>query len=238
MVWGPTEGGERAPLYERYTIELLGAEDAPDLPDADNNSALGVHINGTRGKIPGLFHAPEGKPAGTAVLYVPGARGGFGGPANGLYAEVAQTLAAQGVAGLRLDYRHPANLDESTLDALVAVWHLAAQGYERVAVVGHSFGGAVAISVSRYSTHVRAVAALSSQSYGAEDVVLLAPRPLLLIHGERDGVIPPQTARDIYGWAFEPKRLVLLAGADHGLREVRDEVRSLLVDWLPLVALG
>lgn len=233
-MFGSEEGGDRAPLYERYNIELLGATDAPDIAEGD---ALGVRVQGTRGDIPCLFHPPQGEPTGTAVLYVPGARGGFGGPANGLYTEVASALAAQGIAGLRLNYRHPANLDESTLDALVAVWHLAGQGYERVTVVGHSFGGAVAISVSRYSTHVRAVVAMSSQSYGAEDVVLLTPRPLLLIHGDRDGVIPPGTAQTIYDWAFEPKRLVLMEGADHGLREVRDDVRSLLLEWLPQAAL-
>jgi pimeloyl-ACP methyl ester carboxylesterase len=104
-------------------------------------------------------------------------------------------------------------------------------------VVGHSFGGAVAISVARYTTHVRAVVAMSSQSFGAEDVVLLAPRPLLLIHGERDGVIPPDIAKTIYEWAFEPKRLVMLEGAGHGLREVRDDVRTLLLDWLPQAVL-
>ena len=233
MVFGSEEGGDRAPLYDRYNIELLGASDAPDIAEGD---AVGIRIRGTRGEVPCLFHSPQGEATGTAVLYVPGARGGFGGPANGVYADVADTLAAQGIAGLRVNYRHAANLDESTLDALVAAWYLAGRGYERIVAVGHSFGGAVAISVSRYTTHVRAVVAMSSQSFGAEDVVLLAPRPILLIHGDRDGVIPPDTAQTIYDWAFEPKRLEMMAGADHGLREVRDEVRSLLLDWLPQAA--
>ena len=234
-MFGADERGDCAPLYERYTVELQGAVDAPELAE---EGALGVRINATRGDIPCLFHPPVGESSGTAVLYVPGARGGFGGPANGLYADVAEALAQQGIAGLRMNYRHAANLDESTLDALVGVWHLAAQGYERVAVVGHSFGGAVAISVSRYSTHVRAVVAMSSQSSGAEDVVLLAPRPILLIHGDRDDVIPPDVAQTIYDWAFEPKLLVMLEGSGHGLREDREGVRSLLLDWLPQAALA
>ena len=78
---------------------------------------------------------------------------------------------------------------------------------------------------------------MSSQSFGAQDVVLLAPRPLLLIHGNCDGVIPPETARTIYDWAFEPKRLVMMEGADHGLREVRNDVRTLLLNWLPQMVL-
>ena len=234
MTFGGGEGGDSSPLYERYTVELLGSSDAPDITEGD---ALGVRLSATRGDIACLFHPPKTGGNGTAVVYIPGARGGFGGPANGIYNEVAHELAGRGMAGLRVDYRYPANLDESTLDVLVAVWHLASKGYERIAVVGHSFGGAVAISVARYTTHVRAVAAMSSQSFGAQDVVLLAPRPLLLIHGNCDGVIPPETARTIYDWAFEPKRLVMMEGADHGLREVRDDVRTLLLNWLPQMVL-
>ena len=107
-----------------------------------------------------------------------------------------------------------------------------------MAIVGHSFGGAVAISTARYSTHIRGVAALSSQSYGADDVVVLPPRPLLLIHGDHDIIIPPDTARKIYGWAWEPKRLEMFPGAEHGLRECRDEVRDLLLEWLPTALLA
>jgi alpha/beta superfamily hydrolase len=234
MVFGSTEGGDSAPLYERYSIELIGARDVPNIADG---GAQGIRLDATRGAVDCLFHPPQGERTRTAVLFVPGAHGGFGGPGDGLYADVADELTAQGIAALRLNYRHPANLDESTLDALVAVWHLAGQGYERVAVVGHSFGGAVAISVARYTTHVRAVVAMSSQSFGAEDVVLLAPRPLLLIHGDDDGVIPPEIAKTIYEWAFEPKRLVMLPGTNHGLREARNDVRALLLDWLPQAVL-
>ena len=230
-LFGPGEGGDRRPLYDRYSIELTGAADAPDLSEGN---AAGVRLRSTRGEIPCLFHAPRPDAKTThAVVFAPGSRGGFGGPGNGLYADLADDLAARGFAALRAGYRKPADLDECTLDALVAVWHLSGLGYERMAIVGHSFGGAVAIGAARYSSHIRAVVAMSSQSDGAEDVVLLAPRPLLLVHGDRDGVIPIDTARTIFDWAFEPKELRVFAGADHGLRECRDEVRLLLGEWIP-----
>ena len=65
-----------------------------------------------------------------------------------------------------------------------------------------------------------------------EDVVLLRPRPLLVVHGEADTVLPIANAELIYGWASEPKQLVTYAGAGHGLRECRAELRELLLDWL------
>ena len=210
-------------------MELLGSTEAPEISDG---SGSGLRLETTRGPVQCLVHRAAGDGE-TAVLFVPGARGGFAGPANGLYAEVADTLAHQGITSLRLDYRHPGDLDESVLDALAGVWYLAGTGRARVAVVGHSFGGAVVISTSRYSSHVRAVVALASQTMGAQDVVLLSPRPLLLVHGEADTVLPLAGAQQILAWAFEPKRLVTYPDAGHGLRECREELRALLLDWLP-----
>jgi alpha/beta superfamily hydrolase len=211
---------------------LQGAEQV-SAPDGETGAGLALQT--TRGTIHTLLHAADGDGE-TAVLFAPGARGGFGGPAERLYAELAGSLAAQGVTCLRIDYRHAANLDESTLDVLVAVWHLNSIGRPRTAVVGHSFGGGVVIQASRYSTNIRGVAALSSQTMGARDVVLLAPRPLLVVHGEADNVLPVANSKQIYDWAFDPKELVTYPGAKHGLREVRPELRALLMGWLPSAA--
>ena len=220
---------ERQPLWARYSMELHGSEPSED---AEAGDGTGLRLNTSRGEIRAIFHCPQGDNE-TAVLWLSGSRGGVNGPANGLYLDLAVELAAEGIASLRLDYRMPANLDESTLDALAGVWHLAESGFPRIAVVGHSFGGGVAISVSRYSTHVRGVAALASQTLGAQDVVLLSPRPLLLVHGEADDVLPVANAELIYGWAFEPKRVVTYPGAKHGLREAAGALRELLREWLP-----
>jgi len=230
---GNQEGDEDGkPLYQRLSIELQGIE-KESAPDGETGAGLGLQT--TRGPIHTLLHGAEGDGE-TAVLFAPGARGGFGGPAERLYADLAEALAAQGVTCMRIDYRHAANLDESTLDVLAAVWHLASIGRPRTAVVGHSFGGGVVIQASRYSTNIRAVAALSSQTLGARDVVLLAPRPLLVVHGEADDVLPVANGRQVYDWAFDPKQLVTYPGAKHGLREARPELRALLMEWLPKAA--
>ncbi len=231
MVGSHDERPDR-PLWERASIELLGELlGAAEGPAPDGGGAAIVRLDTSRGDIDCLLHRASGAGE-TSVLWAPGARGGFDGPADGLYANVAQQLAGRGTASLRLDYREPGNLDESTLDVLAGVWYLAGIGRTRTALVGHSFGGGGVISAARYSSHVRAVAALASQTMGAEDVVLLQPRPLLVVHGGADAVLPVANAALIYGWAFEPKRLVTYAGAGHGLRECRAELRALLLDWL------
>jgi fermentation-respiration switch protein FrsA (DUF1100 family) len=46
-------------------------------------------------------------------------------------------------------------------------------------------------------------------------VAALSPRPLLIIHGEADTVIPVSHARLLYEAAGEPKRLWLFPGAEH-----------------------
>jgi len=82
------------------------------------------------------------------------------------------------------------------------------------------------------SRQVKAVVGLSSQTYGARWVDRLPPRPLLLIHGERDRNLPARCSQDIYEWADEPKELVIYKGCGHFLRECHQELHDLLKNWL------
>ncbi len=61
---------------------------------------------------------------------------------------------------------------------------------------------------------------------------LLAPRPLLVIHGTRDNLVPPEDARLIYEAAREPREVVLLEGADHRFSQHHRMVWDALFDWL------
>jgi pimeloyl-ACP methyl ester carboxylesterase len=49
----------------------------------------------------------------------------------------------------------------------------------------------------------------------ARHVGQISPRPLLIIHGDADHVIPPGDATALYAAAGEPKQLWLVPGADH-----------------------
>ena len=146
--------------------------------------------------------------------------------------DVADSLAAKGIASLLLQYRNPYEMPASIRDTQAAVVHLIERGFERIALVGHSFSGAVVISAGTKFDAVVAVAALSSQTFGAVTVAHLSPRSLLLIHGTEDTRLSPYCSEQIYSWAKRPKELRFIDGASHGLSERRDEVSHILSNWL------
>jgi len=66
----------------------------------------------------------------------------------------------------------------------------------------------------------------------AASVAALSPLPLLLIHGERDVVVPASHSRRLYALAREPKELWLVPEAGH-IQALRSaELRARLADYL------
>jgi len=59
----------------------------------------------------------------------------------------------------------------------------------------------------------------------------IAPRPLLLVHGTEDDVVPISHARRLFEIAGEPKELKVIGGAGHRLRREPDVVIAVL-EWL------
>jgi dipeptidyl aminopeptidase/acylaminoacyl peptidase len=65
-----------------------------------------------------------------------------------------------------------------------------------------------------------------------------APRPLLLIHGERDDYLPPDNAQRLFQAAGEPKELWLAPGSGHAMarldhgREYVERVHAFFQCWL------
>jgi fermentation-respiration switch protein FrsA (DUF1100 family) len=62
-------------------------------------------------------------------------------------------------------------------------------------------------------------------------VGLLAPIATLFVHGLADQRLPADCSRLLYERAGEPRHLELFEGATHSLRQVREEVRGLVVEW-------
>ena len=222
-----TAPGQR-PESVNELIKLFRVTDAP-LPDGD--TGRGAEVPHQSGEFSGIVHRAEG--ADRAVIWVCGARGGFGGPGPGTYARLSEQLTGQGITSLRLDYRFPNDLLECVLDLLVGAEYLKESGHGPVVVVGHSFGGAVVIAAGATSDHIKGVVSLSPQTYGAGMAGQLAPRKLLVAHGKADTRLPFSCALQIYEWAKEPKELVLFEGAEHRLEECRDELETLLSAWIP-----
>jgi len=150
---------------------------------------------------------------------------------------------------------------------------------ENIAVVGHSFGGLVAIHTATKSDNVKAVVALCpvssltkhlmsphrkvilrrglpfvsglamkkalsewetlSERYDPIDYVdQISPRPFLLIHGDRDDIIPIECSTELLARAQEPKEMTVINGADHIFAGKRGFVTGRAVDWLGSVLQG
>jgi pimeloyl-ACP methyl ester carboxylesterase len=190
----------------------------------------------SRGSVEMRYYpaAGDGAGAGRGAVFVGGAGGGFDTPVKGwLYPRLCEGLRDEGIAGLRDRYHHPNDLAECVLDVLAGISFLQADHVASVALVGHSFGGAVAIRAAALSPEVRTCVALSSQTHGAGPASSLGPRcSLLLAHGLADEILPPECSRQIYRTAREPKRLVLKENVRHGLNEWADELPGLLSQWI------
>ncbi len=63
----------------------------------------------------------------------------------------------------------------------------------------------------------------------------IAPRPLLLLHGSLDELIPVEQAWELYRAGGEPKEIHIIQGAGHKLR-TEQEAMAIALDWLKRVS--
>ena len=228
LVGPPHDGGAGEGLVIRTTRgDIPAIRHRPDDAGADATATTSAAIAGTANPDAGVAPAPG------SIIWVCGARGGFGGPARGLYAELAQEFTDQGITSLRMDYRQPNHIQECALDLLAGLNFLHATGCGPAVIVGHSFGGAVVIAAGSIGYHTAGVVSLSPQTYGAQAAGMLSPIPLLLVHGKADTRLPYSCAVAIYDWAKDPRQLELYEGAEHRLDECRPELADLLRRWIP-----
>jgi len=62
-------------------------------------------------------------------------------------------------------------------------------------------------------------------------VAKIAPRPLLLVHGNQDELVDVSHAYKLYDKAGEPKQIIAVDGAGHGLRQ-NNTAMVTVFDWL------
>ena len=213
----------RTPIEELGVLAQQSIEVAPGLEH--------VEIFTLGGLLTLLWHGDPDLEA--AVVACGGGMGGLLGPAEGLYHQLGNELADQGIGMVRVGYRRPNDLDACQLDVAAAVEMAARHGGRRFVTMGHSFGGAVAIRVATaLAEPVVGVVTFATQSAGCEVAGALDGRPLLLFHGDRDEILPLQASevvREIAGTG----ELVVLPNTGHLMAEARDVLLERLREWLP-----
>ena len=107
----------------------------------------------------------------------------------------------------------------------------------RIAYYGESLGGAVALDLAReappsalaiqssftsiadmtrlHYPALRFLLPFASMRYDSLAAIRALRAPLLVIHGDADTLVPPEHSRRLHEAAHEPKRLLLVPGADH-----------------------
>lgn len=214
-------------------------------PDTTNYSpaqtglprAEAIRLTSDDGETLNAWHvAPRGdRPV---VIYFQGNAGGLN-----LRAERFTWLTADGTGLVALNYRgYGGSSGRPSEDGLLrdarAAYQFAATRYpdKRIVLFGESLGGAVAVALAAE----RKVAGLildapftSAADVGAKAYPFLPVRwmikdtfrsdlriarvtaPLLILHGERDGVVPVAFGERLFALAPEPKRLVRFANGGH-----------------------
>jgi uncharacterized protein len=198
------------------------------------------------------FHAPA--PDGTAPVLV-WSHGNAGNVSN--RADVLVALADRGLGVLAFDYRGYGRSEGRPseegvyVDAEAAYDLLRSDGVpaERIVAFGESIGGAVAIELARrrpcaalvvlstFTTlnevariHYGPLAALLSTRFPSIDRIAALAIPLLVLHGDRDEIVPFALGRGLFAAAREPKRFVVVPGASHNdvfdRRDVLDAIAA------------
>ena len=145
---------------------------------------------------------------------------------------LCEHLAAHGYLVVAVQHRKSGPIDEliaervpdirGAIDHAIATYPVDAS---RIGLVGWSFGGWAVLATPEHDDRVSSIVALAPG--GARDPlpgIIRAPLtftwsrtiPTLFIAAERDQFIPVEHVRDVFDRAPEPKRMLVLDGADHG----------------------
>ncbi len=203
---------------------------APDGgPDACHEGCHEIELATPRGPTAARLYQAVAPVAG--IVMVGGVGGGFDTPARGLYPRLAAAMVPSHVSSLRVRFRDPRDLGEAIVDVVAGIDFLVGAAVRRIALVGHSFGGAVVISAAAARAEVVTVVALATQSHGAR-AQDLGGRSLLLVHGTDDEILPVTCSTAVSGRARGKCELRRIEGAGHCLDEAADEVFDVVRRWL------
>ncbi len=217
-------------------LQVMASSDAMLTPNLRH-----VEMYTMRGLLTLLWHEP---PAGAprqpgALVLCGGAMGGLLGPGDALYHRLGVEWSSRGVPVLRVSYRRPNDLDHCCVDlAAAAQLAIGGAGADKVVLMGHSFGGAVAVRVGvGLNDMVAGVATFATQSAGCELAGGLQGTPFLLFHGDRDEILPPESS-DMVRMIAGHGDVVRLPGDGHLLAKSDTIIWERLEEWLPALLLA
>lgn len=221
------------PLGGQTPIDVLGVVASSDVMVTP--TLRHVEMYTMRGLLTLLWHEPVRDARNVGVVALGGAMGGLLGPGDALYQQLGDEFASAGVPVIRASYRKPNDLDMCCVDAAAAVQLLVGSGVDKVVVMGHSFGGAVAVRVGvGLPDMVAGVVTFATQSAGCEIAGGLLGRPLLLIHGDRDEILPLQASEVVRAIAGTGD-LHVMPNDGHLLARSHAAMHDLVVPWVQRV---
>lgn len=224
----PDGGGaaSESPLTKLRPLAVLTVPVHPGLDHTEMFTSQGL--------LTILRHGPPD--AEQVVVCFGGALGGLLGPDGGLYHRIGEALAVQGIGTIRVSYRQANDLNMCIHDGLAAIEWTARNGAAEWIMLGHSFGGAVAIQCAArlQQRSCPGVVTFATQSAGCEAVEHLADRDLLFIHGKNDRILPHQSSVFVREMAGNGE-VVLLDAVDHLMAPAGDDLLDRMLTHLPKV---
>ena len=193
------------------------------------SNQMRVTFHTTRGSFDALAFVREGMHKG--VIMLGGTTGGFDGPSS-VYNKLAEDMFANGIASLRLDYRLPGDCVQCGIDTLLGVQYMDDEAIHDIALIGWSFGGAVALAAGSVARNVQGIAAISTMDVADCCVKRLKAKSVLLIHGEIDQISPIDVSRNIYESSSEPRRFITYPSTGHDIHEQTNRLYSDLKSWV------
>ncbi|MBM3781981.1 MAG: alpha/beta hydrolase [Acidobacteria bacterium] len=180
-------------------------------------------LAGPAGRLDLKIDLPPDAPCAVAVIAHPHTQ--YGGTLQTRpVAYVARALTTIGVAAVRFNFRgagtSAGTFDEGRgeQDDFRAVVDYAAARWPGLPIwaVGLSFGSWVALTAGATDPRVTQLVAIAPPvdryDYAA---AIAADKPVVIIHGEADELIPVKLVRRFYGQLPEPRELLVIEDADH-----------------------
>lgn len=201
------------------------------------------HLEGPAGRLEALLNAGGEHPQYAAVVTHPHPL--FGGTMhNKVVFHAMKALNGFGIPVLRFNFRgvgtsqgeHDDGRGEAD-DVRAALEYMKQNFSLPLIFAGFSFGAATGLKVACPDDDVRAAISIGTPIQAESRVYQYkflenCGKPKLFISGDHDQFAEPEELADLVERVPEPKRLVLIAGADHFFNGHLDEYRAAIEGWL------